>query len=420
MKRWDAVYVEVLRDVLRQQDFIESGGQTSSVGSGRRTKEVRNHQFTLPDPRDRILWNNVRLFNPFTAIARFFWMLSGSDRLKDIELYEPRVRQFSDDALSVPGSDYGRRLFMPEPGLDQIKALIDRLKDDSSTRRAVAAIYAPEDAVRDSKDIPCAFGLAFQARQGLLNVTTIMRSNAAWGLLPYNLFEFTLLGELVSVQTGIPLGDYTHIALSMHLYESEIAHATDASQSISADLLQPMDAMPETRPQELKRVQKWEADLRYSGGALNITNYRDHITRCRDECHPYWVQLCLPLLAWFLAQNKKIGLALKVLEEIQEPPRTALRKHPALSGADVPDLADDQTMLQSRANLFDYADHEVLSDDRREDLWKKYETEYRTDIESASGSERRRQAPISVRDWRSRDDKDRAAAVQPDFFHNEK
>lgn len=132
------------------------------------------------------------------------------------------------------------------------------------------------------------------------------------------------------------------------------------------------------------------------------------------------MQLCLPLLAWFLAQNKKVGLALRVLEEIQDPLRTALRKHPALSGADVPDLADDQTMLQSRANLFDYADQAALPDDRREDLWKKYENEYRTGIESAPDSERRRQAPISVRDWRSRDDKDRAAAVQPDLFHHEK
>jgi thymidylate synthase len=417
--RWDALYVDVLKEVLNQGDFIESSGRTSSIGGGRRTKEVRNHRFTLPDPRDRILCNGVRLFNPFTAIARFFWMLSGSDRLKDIEIYEPRVSQFSDDALSVPGSDYGRRLFMPEPGLDQIKALIRRLKDDDSTRRAMAAIYAPEDAVRDSKDIPCAIGLAFHARKGLLHVTTIMRSNAAWGLLPYNLFEFTLLGELVSVQTGIPLGDYTHIALSMHLYESEIALATEASQSVADDLLQPMAPMPETKPEDLKRVQRWEADLRYGSGALNTTNYLDYMTSCRDECHPYWVQLCLPLLAWFLAQNKKVGLALRVLEEIQEPLRSVLRKHPALSGADVPDLADDQTMLQSRANLFDYADQAVLDDERREHLWKKYETEYRTGIENAPKSERRRQASITVRDWRSRDDKDRAGARQTKLFDDE-
>jgi len=419
VKRWDAAYVELLRDILNQPDFVESSGQTQSVGSGRRTKEVLNHRLTLANPRDRILWNSVRLFNPYVAIARFFWMLSGSDRLKDIELYEPRVSQFSDDALSVPGSDYGRRLFMPEPGLDQIKASVEGLKTDPSTRRAVAAIYAPEDAVRESRDIPCAFGIAFHAREGSLHATTIMRSNAAWGLLPYNVFEFTLLSELVSVQTGIPLGEYTHLALSMHVYENEIPQATEASRLDIADVPSPMAAMPETNREDLKRIQQWEADLRYAASALNTTNYRDYISRCRDECHPYWVQLCLPLLAYVLVHNRRVGLALKVLDEIHEPLKSALRRHPALSGIDVPDLAEDPIRLHSRLNLLQYADDASVSDDRREFLWKKYEDQFLAGIERAGSLERRREAPVTVREWRDRDDREREAAVQPKLFRDE-
>jgi hypothetical protein len=123
-------------------------------------------------------------------------------------------------------------------------------------------------------------------------------------------------------------------------------------------------------------------------------------------------------LAFLLAQNKKVGLALKVLEEIQEPFRSALIRHPALNGADVPDLVDDRILLQSRANLLDYADQEALTDERREHLWKKYETDYRAGIERAPASERRRQAPLRVREWRLLDESELAAARQPRLFSN--
>ena len=124
--------------------------------------------------------------------------------------FKERVLGFSDDTMTMPGSDYGKRLFMPEPGLDQVTAIVERLQQDPGTRRALATIYRPEDAVRTSKDIPCALGLAFHVRGGALHMTMMMRSNAAWTLLPYNIFEFTLLGELIS---GIPVSRYISMIL---------------------------------------------------------------------------------------------------------------------------------------------------------------------------------------------------------------
>jgi hypothetical protein len=127
MQRWDETFQEILREVLEHGGKV-GAGQSASVGSGRESLEILNHRFVLEEPRDRILWNPVRNFNLYVAIARFVWMLSGSDRLKDIEFYEPRVSGFTDDTLTVPGSNYGRRLFMPEPGLDQIREIVRRIE----------------------------------------------------------------------------------------------------------------------------------------------------------------------------------------------------------------------------------------------------------------------------------------------------
>ena len=50
-----------------------------------------------------------------------------------------------------------------------------------------------------------------------------MRSNDAYFGLPHDLFCFTMLQELVSCKIGIPLGSYTHVCTSMHIYEKHFS-----------------------------------------------------------------------------------------------------------------------------------------------------------------------------------------------------
>ena len=111
-------------------------------------------------------------------------MMAGSDRLDSISYYSEGIKHFSDDDFIVPGSNYGTRLFYARPGLDQITNVVNILKKDPTSRRAMATIFQPEDTARTSTDIPCTYGLSFLVREDKLNVTTIMRSNNAWKLLP--------------------------------------------------------------------------------------------------------------------------------------------------------------------------------------------------------------------------------------------
>src|SRR5207302_676113 len=148
-------------------------------------------------------------------------------RYADIAFYEPKVKGFTDDGISVPGSSYGRRIVQVRPGLDQLGSAISRLKDDPSSRRAAVTIYQPEDAVRESKDIPCAFGLFYHVRGGELYATLSMRSNNAVQLLPFNVFEFSLLAEVVACELGVPLGPLVYQAASMHVYDESLARARE-------------------------------------------------------------------------------------------------------------------------------------------------------------------------------------------------
>ena len=189
-----------------------------------------NYTFVLNSPRYRLPAAAAACPEPFSlplAAARFVWMLSGSDRLESISHYSASVANFTDDGFVVPGSSYGSRLFYARPGLDQIAHVVQILAADQSSRRAMATIYQPEDVARESNDIPCTFGLSFMIRDASLHVTTVMRSNNAWRLLPYNIFEFSLLAEVVADRIGIDFGTYTHHCLSLHLYESDCAEAAN-------------------------------------------------------------------------------------------------------------------------------------------------------------------------------------------------
>lgn len=143
--RWEHLFSEVLSDIIRDGDHVEAG-KSQSVGSQRGFLELQNYQFSLVNPRDRVLVHPVRDFNLIGAVARFVWMCSGSDRTSDIAFYEPKIMGFSDDGISVPGSNYGTRLFQPRAGLNQVLSAVDRLRNDPSSRRAAATIWQPDDS----------------------------------------------------------------------------------------------------------------------------------------------------------------------------------------------------------------------------------------------------------------------------------
>ena len=262
-------------------------------------REHLNYGFRLAAPLQR-LSERLQLY---PGIARFVWMMSANNRLLDIAFHVPQVGSFTDDELTVPGSNYGMRLRQPQPGLDQVLGAIARLKAETDTRRAAVAIFQPVDAVRESKDIPCAFGLFFHNRGGCLSTTVLMRSNNAFTLLPFNLFEFTLLAEVVAVEAGLKFGPITYFAGSMHLYDRDANSAIKFLET-PENALMPMEAMP-TDPSplnELTKLARFEADLRHGSAALNGDGVQKWLDRAKRELHPYWAQFAFVLVTGVAAK----------------------------------------------------------------------------------------------------------------------
>jgi thymidylate synthase len=239
-------YYAVLDELVRLNYWTGSVVDPTSVGSGfgkelRRTKELIGSRFSITNPRNRWIFSGLRRANFGFAVANAIWTLSGTNDLSGIAAYNPRAASFATSDGILKGA-VGHRLRSLESG-DQIESLINLLRKDPFTRRAVAQTYLPQDLVKPILDVPCSIGFQFLARHSRLTALTYMRSQSALMLLPYDLFLFLLLHEAIAVSLGVDLGDYHHYCGSIHYYEDEEDLAKSVAGSNHHETPQAMPVM---------------------------------------------------------------------------------------------------------------------------------------------------------------------------------
>ena len=195
------------------------------------TREVWGHRFVLDDAQDRVVYNPARGFNIYQAVGQWMWMISGRSDYNFIRYYNPTANRFSYDLRQIEGA-YGPRLF-GAGAYRQIPRIIESMQKKATSRRTVATIYdAGHDTYREEKkqedgkgrtgEIPCTLSLQFLLRDARLHCITTMRSQDAYGLLPQDVFHFTMFQELVAASVGVEVGTYIHQAASMHYYPERV------------------------------------------------------------------------------------------------------------------------------------------------------------------------------------------------------
>lgn len=188
--------------------------KTDDSRDGEVCGEIINAITIITDPTKNILKSNIRNMPMRYAVGELLWYLSGSNRLDAIKKYSKAWESLSDDGETV-NSAYGYRIF-EQFGFDQWEYVKGLLKKDPNTRQAV--IHIKDASNKPTKDTPCTVSLQFLLRNGQLNLTTYMRSNDIWLGFPYDVFSFTCMQIIMAFELGVEIGEYTHIAGSLHLY----------------------------------------------------------------------------------------------------------------------------------------------------------------------------------------------------------
>jgi hypothetical protein len=167
-------------------------------------------------PTERVLFDPDRNANPFFHFFESLWILAGRNDVEFLASFNSKMRDYSDNGTSFHGA-YGWRLHSP---FDQVREVIELLKRDPDTRRAVLSIWNPAlDLNYDSKDIPCNDLVMFKVRSGRLNMTVCNRSNdIVWGAYGANAVQFSMLQEYIAACTGYAVGNYVQMSDSYHVY----------------------------------------------------------------------------------------------------------------------------------------------------------------------------------------------------------
>ena len=210
-------FLQILRDLA------EHGVECSPRGL--KVKELRNYSYTLP-PRVRFMCFNHRKLKLDYIKQELLWYLRGDRR--DISI--KHVAKMWDGLINIDGtinSNYGYYLFNAEAGdgkRSNFERVINELRADPDSRRAVICILGNEHLNSVTKDYPCTGYLNFHIRDEHLHMSVRMRSqDAIFGMgndAPcFSLVHELLWCELRAFMPFLKLGDYHHSADSFHVYE---------------------------------------------------------------------------------------------------------------------------------------------------------------------------------------------------------
>lgn len=231
MSDFSTTWVDLLRDVLT------SGVEVAPRGLA--TKELPQHTIQVDMMRPVLMVPGRKLNYQFMA-AEAYWILTGDNRVATIAPYNKRIADFSDDGVTFYGA-YGPKV------LGQLQYVVSTLLKDRSTRQAGLTIW--RENPKATRDVPCTVAIFFGLRQGKLNVHVFMRSSDIWLGIPYDVFNFAMLGHFVcawfnqdptATLSPIEPGQLYLTAASSHLYQTNWEAAMACLEEKAAKEQQPV------------------------------------------------------------------------------------------------------------------------------------------------------------------------------------
>jgi thymidylate synthase len=176
---FNSVWLRGLDNLLRFGERISPRGID--------TLELPQATFTIDMIRP-VLTVPERSLNYRFMAAEALWILNGDDRVETIAPYNSKISQFSDDGKTFFGA-YGPEF------VKQLPYVVRKLVEDPSSRQAGMTFW--RQCPPATKDVPCTVSLFFQIRKQRLNAHVFMRSSDIWLGMPYDVFNFSMIGHMV-------------------------------------------------------------------------------------------------------------------------------------------------------------------------------------------------------------------------------
>jgi thymidylate synthase len=213
-------YLDLLQRVL--DDGVEKGDRT---GTG--TLSVFGHQMRF-DLREGFPLVTTKKIHTRSVIGELLWFLRGDTNVRWLQERGITIWDEWADADGDLGPVYGYQWrSWPTPSgehVDQIAAVVDKIRTDPDSRRHVVSAWNVAD-IPQMALAPCHALFQFYVAQGRLSCQLYQRSADIFLGVPFNIASYALLTHMVAQVTDLEVGDFVHTLGDAHLYLNHLDQA---------------------------------------------------------------------------------------------------------------------------------------------------------------------------------------------------
>ena len=213
-------YLTLLEKVMNE-------GATRDDRTGTGTKSVFGYQMRFDLSKGFPLLTTKKL-HLRSIIHELLWFLSGNTNISYLK--ENGVSIWDDwaDENGGLGPVYGyqwRSWHAPDGRqIDQIKNLVEQLKNNPDSRRHIVSAWNPAD-VDDMALPPCHCLFQFYIADGKLSCQLYQRSADIFLGVPFNIASYALLTMMLAQVLELESGDFVHTLGDAHLYLNHLEQA---------------------------------------------------------------------------------------------------------------------------------------------------------------------------------------------------
>ena len=213
-------YQDLMRHVL------ETGNQKHDrTGTG--TISVFGYQmrFNLQEGFPVVTTKKLHLKS---IIHELLWFLSGDTNIKYLKENGVKIWDEWADAEGNLGPVYGyqwRSWPTPDGGhIDQIKQIVDQLKNNPDSRRIIVSAWNVADVNKMALP-PCHCLFQFYVADGKLSCQLYQRSADIFLGVPFNIASYALLTLMLAQVCNLEPGDFIHTLGDAHIYNNHLEQA---------------------------------------------------------------------------------------------------------------------------------------------------------------------------------------------------
>ena len=147
--------------------------------------------------------------------------------------------------------------------IDQIKDVIETIKNNPDSRRMIVTAWNPEDIPLSALP-PCHTLFQFYVNDGKLSCKLYQRSADVFLGVPFNIASYALLTHMIARETRLEVGEFVHTLGDAHIY---LNHLDQVNEQLERS---PYDAPKLWLNPEKKNIMDFEMK------DIKVKNYRSH------------------------------------------------------------------------------------------------------------------------------------------------